>query len=74
LADPDSLAVLGVHVIGRIATEIVHFGALLVEEKISVTRVASMVYNQPTLHELYKYAAFDILRQKQGIPSVYARP
>jgi len=74
LADPDSLAVIGVHVIGRSATEIIHFGVLLVEEKIPVTRVASMVYNQPTLHELYKYAAFDILRQKQGIPPVNRPP
>jgi NAD(P) transhydrogenase len=69
LADPDTLAILGVHIVGRIATELVHFGMLLVEEKIPATRVVSMVYNQPTLHELYKYAAFDILRQKQGLPA-----
>ena len=74
LADPESLAVIGVHVIGRIATELVHFGLLLVEEKISAGRVASMVYNQPTLHELYKIAAFDIMRQKQGLPPISTAP
>lgn len=70
LADPDTLAVLGVHIVGRIATELVHFGMLLVEEKIPVSRVAGMIYNQPTLHELYKNAAFDIVRQKQGLPAM----
>jgi NAD(P) transhydrogenase len=68
LADPDTLAIIGVHVIGRIATELVHFGLLLVENQVPATRVAAMIYNQPTLHELYKHAAFDIVRQKQGLP------
>jgi NAD(P) transhydrogenase len=70
LVDPDSMIILGVHIIGRIATELIHFGMLLVEEKIPVGRVASSVYNQPTLHELYKLAAFDAMRQKQGMPPI----
>jgi len=70
LADPDTLAVIGVHIVGRIATELVHFGLLLVENQVQVTHVAAMIYNQPTLHELYKIAAFDVVRQKQGIPAV----
>jgi NAD(P) transhydrogenase len=70
LADPDTLAVLGVHIVGRIATELIHFGLLLVEDQVTVTRVAAMIYNQPTLHELYKIAAFDIVRQKQGLPAM----
>jgi NAD(P) transhydrogenase len=70
LADPDTLAVLGVHIVGRIATELIHFGLLLVEDKVTVTRVAAMIYNQPTLHELYKNAVFDIVRQKQGLPEM----
>jgi NAD(P) transhydrogenase len=68
LADPDTLAVLGVHIVGRIATELIHFGLLLVENQVSAPRVAAMIYNQPTLHELYKHAAFDVVRQKQGLP------
>jgi len=70
LADPDSLAVLGVHIVGRIAAELIHFGLLLVEDQVTVTRVAGMIYNQPTLHELYKNAAFDVVRQKQGLPAM----
>lgn len=70
LADPDTLAVIGVHVLGRVATELIHFGLLLVEDAIPVHRVAAMIYNQPTLHELYKIAAFDVVRQKQGMPPI----
>ncbi len=70
LADPDSLAIIGVHVVGRVATELIHFGLLLVEDAVPAHRVASMIYNQPTLHELFKIAAFDIVRQKQGLPPV----
>ncbi len=70
LADPNSLAVLGVHIIGRVATELIHFGLLLVEDGVPVTRVAGMIYNQPTFHEMYKIAAFDIVRQKQGLPPI----
>jgi len=70
LADPDTLAVIGVHIVGRIATELIHFGLLLVEDAVPVTRVAAMIYNQPTLHELYKIAAFDVVRQKQGLPPI----
>ncbi len=70
LAHPDTLAVTGVHVIGRIAAELVHFGMLLVENQVPATHVAAMIYNQPTLHELYKVAAFDVVRQKQGLPPV----
>ncbi len=69
LVDPESMLIIGVHIIGRIATELIHFGMALVEEKVLVGRVASNVYNQPTLHELYKVAAFDVMRQKQGMPA-----
>jgi len=70
LADPDTLAILGVHIVGRIATELIHFGLLLIEDKVPATRVAAMIYNQPTLHEMYKYAAFDLVRQKQDLPAL----
>jgi len=70
LADPDTLAVIGVHIVGRVATELIHFGLLLIEDSVSVERVAAMIYNQPTLHEMYKNAAFDVVRQKQGLPPI----
>jgi len=61
-----SLAVHGVHVIGHIATELVHFGMHLVQEKKTLYYVIGQVYNYPTLHDLYKYAAYDGLSNVAG--------
>ncbi len=60
------LRILGVHVIGHIATELVHYGVMLVEEKKSLNDVIGQVFNFPTLHDLYKYAAYDGLSNYTG--------
>ncbi|QZA59284.1 Si-specific NAD(P)(+) transhydrogenase [Candidatus Rhabdochlamydia porcellionis] len=59
----DTLQILGVHIIGRIATEIIHYGVILVEDKKTLHHIISQVFNCPTLHDLYKYAAYDGLIQ-----------
>lgn len=64
--DRKSLLVLGVHIIGNIATEIIHYGMTLVENKKTLDDVISVVFNYPTLHDLYKYAAFDGLGAVAG--------
>jgi len=61
-----SLVVIGVHIIGPIATELIHFGIHLIEEKKTLYHVISHVYNYPTLHDLYKYAAYDGLSAVAG--------
>ncbi len=61
-----SLVILGVHVIGYIATELIHFGMHLVQEKKTLYYVIGQVYNYPTLHDLYKYAAYDGLSNVAG--------
>ncbi len=62
----DELRILGVHVIGHIATELVHYGVLLVDEKKNLNDVIGQVFNFPTLHDLYKYAAYDGLSNYTG--------
>ncbi|NGX37375.1 MAG: putative soluble pyridine nucleotide transhydrogenase [Chlamydiae bacterium] len=64
--DRESLTILGVHIIGHIATEIIHTGLMLVEEKKTLSDVIGTVYNFPTLHDLYKYAAYDGLSTLTG--------
>ncbi len=59
----DTLQILGVHIIGRIATEIIHYGVILVEDQKTLSHVISQVFNCPTLHDLYKYAAYNGLIQ-----------
>jgi NAD(P) transhydrogenase len=62
----DDLRVMGVHIIGHIATELVHYGVILVEEKKNLNDIIGQVFNFPTLHDLYKYAAYDGLSNYVG--------
>jgi NAD(P) transhydrogenase len=57
----DDMKLLGVHVIGEQATELVHVGltALLAEQTADL--FIQTCFNYPTLTELYKYAAYDAL-------------
>lgn len=62
----DELRILGVHIIGHMATELIHYGVMLVEEKKTLQDVIGQVFNFPTLHELYKYASYDGLGNRSG--------
>lgn len=57
----EDFSIRGVHIIGNIATELIHYGTHLVEEKKDLYYVISQVFNYPTFHDLYKYAAYDAL-------------
>jgi NAD(P) transhydrogenase len=60
------LVIRGVHIIGLNATEIIHYGMQVVEDKRTVRDLISAVFNYPTLHDLYKYAAYDGLGNLTG--------
>ncbi len=62
----ESKVILGVHIIGRIATELIHYGMTLVQDKKTLDEVISTVFNYPTFHDLYKYAAYDGLGNRSG--------
>jgi NAD(P) transhydrogenase len=64
--EKETLAICGVHIIGTIASEIIHFGLELVESKQTLYDVIGKVFNFPTLHDLYKYAAYDGLSNLAG--------
>jgi NAD(P) transhydrogenase len=61
-----TMQVLGVHILGQLATEIIHYGLTLVKDKRTVNDIISTVFNYPTLHDLYKYAAYDGLGNQVG--------
>lgn len=52
------MRVVGVHLIGRHATELIHYGMALVEKGGTISEIVSTIFNYPTLHELYKFAAY----------------
>ncbi len=62
----DDLVICGVHIIGYIASELIHFGLELVESHQTLYDVIGKVFNFPTLHDLYKYAAYDGLSNITG--------
>ena len=62
----ESLAILGVHIVGHLATELIHHGMGLIENNRTLLDVIGNVYNFPTLHDLYKYAAYDGLGNLTG--------
>lgn len=60
------LKIIGVHIIGEFATELVHFGMNLIENEKTVQEVLSVVFNYPSFHDLYKYACYDGLGNLSG--------
>lgn len=64
--DKKTMVVLGIHILGQLATEIIHYGLTVVKDKRTVNDIISTVFNYPTLHDLYKYAAYDGLGNQVG--------
>jgi NAD(P) transhydrogenase len=61
VAHAETRRVLGVHVIGERATELVHIGQTALHMSATVDLFIDMVFNFPTLAESYKYAAYSCL-------------
>lgn len=57
---------LGVHIIGESATELIHTGMMVLELNETIDRFVDFVFNFPTLSEMYKYAAYDGLGNLAG--------
>lgn len=55
--------VLGVHIIGESATEIIHTGQAVIHLKGGLDYLMSCVFNNPTLSEMYRVAALDGLNK-----------
>lgn len=63
LFDPSSLKLLGVHIIGDRAAEIVHIGQAILTMGGTIEYFRDTVFNYPTLAEAYKVAALDGLNK-----------
>ena len=57
---------LGVHLIGENATELIHLGMMVLETQGTIDWFIDFVFNYPTLSEMYKYAAYDGLGNLSG--------
>jgi len=63
LFDPETQRILGVHIIGERATELVHIGQVAMHYGGTLDVFIQNVFNFPTLADAYKYAAYDGLQQ-----------
>ena len=61
LFERDSRKLLGAHCIGDKASELVHIGQAMIALGGTVDTIIDMVFNYPTLAEMFKYAAYDAL-------------
>lgn len=59
LVSPEDHSLLGVHVIGQQATDLVHIGQALMGRPGALDFLVSAVFNYPTLAEAYKTAGLD---------------
>jgi len=57
--DARSLKILGIHLIGENASELVHVGMMAMQFDATIQSFIDSVFNYPTLGDVYKYAAYD---------------
>jgi len=62
----EGLKLLGVHILGEMASELVHVGQSCLHFGGTIDDFIQSVFNYPTLGEAYKYAAYDGLRTLAG--------
>ena len=66
----EDMRLLGVHVIGEQATEVVHVGLIALLAGADADLFNRACFNYPTLGDLYKYATYDALAQRDAMPNV----
>jgi len=67
LVSTDTRHLLGVHVFGSYATELVHLGQAIMTCGGRVDQLVDTVFNYPTLSEAYKVAALDAVNKMRAV-------
>lgn len=57
--DAQTRKILGIHLIGENASELVHVGMMAMQFEGTIQSFIDSVFNYPTLGDVYKYAAYD---------------
>ena len=58
----DTLELRGVHIVGTAASELIHTGQAFLYSGATASDITDMLYNYPTLSDLYRHAAQEVLR------------
>ena len=67
LVSTDDLRILGVHIFGTAATELVHIGQAVMGCGGTVEYLVDAVFNYPTFSEAYKVAALDVMNKLRAL-------
>jgi NAD(P) transhydrogenase len=67
LVSTDDLRILGVHIFGTNATELVHIGQAVMGCGGSVEYLVDAIFNYPTFSEAYKVAALDVMNKVRAL-------
>lgn len=62
----DDHRLLGVHIVGEIAAELIHQGQAAIASGDPIDVFIDRTFNVPTYSETYKYAAYDGLQRLQA--------
>lgn len=65
LFETESLRLLGVHIIGDGASELVHIGQAFLNSGADATRIAETLFNYPSLSDLYRHAALEAIGSRR---------
>jgi NAD(P) transhydrogenase len=68
VCERDSLKLLGVHIVGASAEELIHIGQACMYFGGTIEYFLRTVFNFPTLSALYKTAAYDALTRRESPP------
>jgi NAD(P) transhydrogenase len=72
IVSPEDRRILGVHVFGTGATELVHIGQTVMGCGGTVDYLVDAVFNYPTLAESYKVAALDAMNKMRSVSRLTA--
>jgi NAD(P) transhydrogenase len=63
----ETMQLLGVHIIGELASELVHTGSVALQKNAGAELFTQACFNYPTLGELYKSATYDALAKRTPV-------
>ena len=63
LFEADSMRLVGVHIVGPNASELVHIGQAFIRAGATAVQIAETLYNYPTLSDMYRHAALKALAE-----------
>ncbi|MDZ4772738.1 MAG: Si-specific NAD(P)(+) transhydrogenase [Planctomycetota bacterium] len=70
VCDPEGRQILGAHVIGEGATELVHLAQIAMIAGLEVETFVDNIFNFPTLAEAYRVAALDVVGHRMHLRAV----